>query len=96
MSSDDLNPADFVEDKPAGSLIPYSRHDEDLAKHRFTLAWMLLALVAAVALIGLAAAFWIDTSRFTQMRETVQVIFGPLVTLLGTSFAWYYATQKKQ
>jgi len=32
---------------------------------------------------------------YAQVKELAPIIFSPLVTLLGTCVAWYYASNKK-
>ncbi|WP_380177003.1 hypothetical protein ACFEMC_23305 (plasmid) [Kineococcus sp. DHX-1] len=94
---DELQPAELQEDVLPGGLDAETisaTAPPDLNKHRFTLAWLLLALVALFAIGSVIAAILLPTNRFEQAREVIQIVFGPLVTLLGTSFAWYYASSR--
>ncbi|KZM68518.1 hypothetical protein IU494_30385 [Nocardia terpenica] len=77
-----------------GGIIRKARRSRSLHEQRFTLAVVLLVVVAAAAGYLLWASVWAPGDHLESVRETGAVVFGPLVTLLGTSFAWYYATRK--
>ncbi|MEU1523935.1 hypothetical protein ABZ413_17215 [Nocardia rhamnosiphila] len=65
-----------------------------LHEQRFTLAASLLVVVAGAALILLLASIFAPIDHLDSVRSAGSVVFGPLVTLLGTSFAWYYASRQ--
>jgi hypothetical protein len=78
----------------ADSADPPLRQDEGEPppRHRLGLALGLLGLVAVVCVgAGVEIAF-VRNSRVDVVVRILEVIFGPLVTLLGTSFTWYYAS----
>jgi hypothetical protein len=62
-----------------------------LPQHRFRLAISLLGTVAILAIGLVAAVMFTGESRLEALKSIAGIIFGPLVTLLGTSFAWYFA-----
>jgi hypothetical protein len=62
-----------------------------LPEHRFMLAIALLATVSILAIGLVVAVMLTGESRLESIRSIAGIIFGPLVTLLGTSFAWYFA-----
>src|SRR5215212_453690 len=75
-------------------------------RHQLTLAVGLLLVVAVLAVMALGVAGWVAVSgsprnasgdSLGELERVLSVVFGPLVTLLGTSFAWYYSsTQRAQ
>jgi hypothetical protein len=60
-------------------------------RHRMTLAMALLVLVGLVALGSGTAMVVAPLDRVEPLERILGVVFGPLVTLLGTSFTWYYS-----
>jgi hypothetical protein len=62
-----------------------------LPEHRFKLAVALLATVSILAIGLVLAVMFTGETRLESIRSIAAIIFGPLVTLLGTSFAWYFA-----
>ncbi len=84
----------ITEYEPPQAGVVGARVGEPLDNHRFSLASQLLWLVAATTVILLAAAVFAPTDHLEAVKSIASVVFGPLITLLGTSFAWYYATRK--
>ncbi|WP_328712286.1 hypothetical protein [Nocardia salmonicida] len=64
---------------------------EPLHKQRFLLAHRLLLLVGAISVILLAGVIFAPADRIEAVKTVASIIYGPLVALLGTSFAFYYA-----
>lgn len=62
-----------------------------LPEQRYRLARALMVTVAILAIGILLAVMFTGESRLENLKSTAAIIFGPLVTLLGTSFAWYFA-----
>lgn len=63
------------------------------ARDRRLLAMSLLVLVGLiVAGVGVGVVFAKDKDRADLLERILGIVFGPLVTLLGTSFTWYYAS----
>lgn len=62
-----------------------------LPEHRFRLAVALLLTVSILAIGLVLAVMFTGESRLESIRSIAGIVFGPLVTLLGTSFAWYFA-----
>ncbi|HET9654879.1 MAG TPA: hypothetical protein VFP72_05970 [Kineosporiaceae bacterium] len=63
------------------------------ARDRRLLAMSLLVLVGlVVAGVGVGVVFAKDKDRADLLERILGIVFGPLVTLLGTSFTWYYAS----
>ena len=68
---------------------------KSLHEQRFDLARMLLFVVAGLAGALLVGCIFVPIERLEAIQSLAPVIFGPLVTLFGTSVAWYYATDAK-
>jgi hypothetical protein len=73
-------------------------------RHQLTLAVGLLLVVAVLALMAVGVAGWVAVSGpprnssgdpFEDLERILSVVFGPLVTLLGTSFTWYYSSRQR-
>lgn len=90
------HPTDINEDiAPLPGLGEFEfKRGQPLHQQRFTLAIGLLILVALIAIGLLGAAIFVPTDHIEAVKSMGSVVFGPLVTLLGTSFAWYYASRK--
>jgi hypothetical protein len=69
---------------------------KSLHEQRFDLARMLLYVVGGLAAALLVACVAVPVDRLEAIQSLAPVIFGPLVTLFGTSVAWYYATDKSE
>ena len=70
---------------------------EDVVKyHRFRLALSLLVTVAIIAIGLLVGVMFTGVNRLDALKSIAGIVFGPLVTLLGTSFAWYFATKSSE
>lgn len=86
---------EIVEDKVPlpleAGLQPRLGNKASLPEHRFKLAVALLATVSILAIGLVVAVMFTGESRLESIRSIAGIIFGPLVTLLGTSFAWYFA-----
>lgn len=94
----DLDDGFFVRDDVplplnAGAQISVDKKTRklDLPEQRFWLAVALLATVATLAIGLVLAVMLTGESRLEQVKSIAGIVFGPLVTLLGTSFAWYFA-----
>jgi len=97
----------FVEDKPPAPLIvpapsiktPDIKLGDDievkLNNQRHNLAshllWGLLVISAGL----IVAVILVPSDRQADLREMATLIFPTLVTLAGTSFAWFYATRNR-
>lgn len=84
----------ITEDESPQAGVVGARVGEPLDNHRFSLASQLLWLVAATTVALLLAAAFAPADHLEAVKSIASVVFGPLITLLGTSFAWYYATRK--
>lgn len=67
-----------------------------LLGQRFLLAAAILLLTSILALLILCAAFFVSDTSYQQVKELAPIVFTPIVTLLGTSVAWYFASDAKQ
>lgn len=67
-----------------------------LLGQRFLLAAAMLAVTTLLAIVIIAAAFMASDANYERVRELAPIIFTPIVTLLGTSVAWYYASDVKR
>lgn len=65
----------------------------DLHDQRFRLALILLRIVAAATVGLIIAAAFVHGDQLEAVKSIASIVFGPLVTLLGTSFAWYFANK---
>lgn len=61
--------------------------------HRFLLALITLVTVGAVGLLTIGAALRVSGETYERLKDIAPIIYGPLTTLAGTSFAWFYATR---
>ncbi|WP_433598849.1 hypothetical protein ACQPXH_24555 [Nocardia sp. CA-135953] len=84
----------ITEDETPQGVVGVATVGERLDGHRFSLASQLLWLVAATTVILLGAAIFAPSDHLEAVKSIASVVFGPLITLLGTSFAWYYASRK--
>ena len=51
-----------------------------------------MAAVAVIAVLALVFSFVLSSQEDEEdLRDLMSIIFGPLVALLGTSFAWFFA-----
>ena len=63
-----------------------------LNDRRYTITLFLLATVAFLAVVSLVFSFVLSSQEDEEdLRDLMSIIFGPLVALLGTSFAWFFA-----
>jgi hypothetical protein len=61
-------------------------------RHRLRLALHLLWLIGILTVgAGAAVVFVPDEQRVQAIEDFLPIVYGPLITLLGTSFTWYYA-----
>ncbi|MFJ2834624.1 hypothetical protein ACIO52_04610 [Nocardia sp. NPDC087230] len=65
-----------------------------LHRQRYLLASRLLILVGVISVMLLAAVVFAPADRVEGVKTIGSVIYGPLITLLGTSFAFYYASRR--
>jgi len=73
-----------------------SSRSRSLNDRRYHITVLLIGVVAALAAGGLVfLAIRPDSSNDT-VREYLAITFGPLVTLLGTSFAWFFASSERE
>lgn len=68
---------------------------KSLHEQRFDIAKYLLYAVVGLAAALLIACIWGPADRLDTIKGLAPVLFGPLVTLFGTSVAWYYAIDKE-
>ncbi|MFE3447073.1 hypothetical protein ACFXNW_28910 [Nocardia sp. NPDC059180] len=94
LGSASLSPIEEDETPTSGTHAVTMSNVVSVSQHRFTLARGLLALVAATSLFLLAASVFAPVDKLEAVKSMGSIVFGPLVTLLGTSFAWYYATRR--
>lgn len=94
---EDCSPLGITEtETPRGLQVQQPVHKgKSLHEQRFDLAKYLLYAVAALAAALLIACVWGPADRLDAVKALAPVLFGPLVTLFGTSVAWYYASDKK-
>ena len=67
-----------------------------LNDRRYHITVMLIGVVAVLAAGGLAFLLIRPDSPNDTLREYLAITFGPLVTLLGTSFAWFFASSERE
>jgi len=68
----------------------------NLNDRRVQLTLFLMLLVALVSGATFLLMAYLPDSRMSTFREVLPVIFTPLVTLLGTSFGWFFATSDRE
>ena len=90
---DTIDESDEPADYDPDSVVLQTR-SLPLKEQRYRLARYMLLLVAVLALVIFAAALAAPGEKFAQVKEMAPLIFSPLVTLLGTCIAWYYASNK--
>lgn len=81
-------------DRPDASLTVRTK-TLSLPEQRYRLAKYMLALVGLLGFMIIGSAFFASDESYAQVKELAPIIFSPLVTLLGTCVAWYYASNKK-
>lgn len=67
-----------------------------LLNQRFKLAASMLTVTALLASFILGAAYLTSDANYAQVKELAPIVFTPIVTLLGTSVAWYYASDSRK
>lgn len=83
------------------SLLPDDSLEVDtkrlsLPEQRYRLAKYMLGIVGILGFLIIGSAFFASDESYAQVKELAPIIFSPLVTLLGTCVAWYYASNKKE
>ncbi|MGW0245506.1 hypothetical protein ACWDYH_02590 [Nocardia goodfellowii] len=90
-------PGDIVEDIDPEASVQAVLEDRNrrVYIHRFILAACLLAVVAVVA-VGIGVMFLVlPADRTNGIITFAGIVFSPLVSVLATSFAWYFASQRR-
>jgi hypothetical protein len=67
-----------------------------LNDRRFQLTAGLMVLVGVLSIGMFALVAFLPADRANVIKDLIPVIFGPLVTLVGTSFAWFFATTDRE
>ncbi|MEV0765160.1 hypothetical protein [Nocardia sp. NPDC050435] len=88
---------DIIEDIDPATSVRAVLEDRNrpLSTHRFVLAAFLLGVVAVVA-VGIGVMFLVlPADRTNGIITFAGIVFSPLVSVLATSFAWYFASQRR-
>lgn len=95
-------PLDTPGQGPARELPPPDRRFISVKKSRpldhlrHSLARMLIVVLALIALSLIAAATFGPSESKEAVQAIATLVFPSLVTLAGTSFAWFYAQERKK
>lgn len=96
QGADRLPDGELFEDETPGTGDTFRKlPTSPLHRPRQWIAIGLLVLVAALAVLIVSAAFFTSDANYERVKEIAPIVFSPLVTLLGTAVAWFYATEKK-
>ena len=80
-----------------GRVLNPKRHTRALnsLRHELTVIVIVIIFLLALALM-LLVAFIKEPETQAAIREIGTLVFPPLVTLAGTSFAWFFATKDRE
>ena len=81
--------------KGTSPVVSKRRRLGDLNNHRMRLANQLLWILGIIAVLLIFCVTFGPSRNESDIREVAAIIFPPLLTLAGTSFAWFYATRDR-
>jgi hypothetical protein len=88
---DDMDENEVPKSWTQGSPIRPSSLSRSLNDRRYWLTCMLLALMAILAVVSLALLWLLPSDRLDRLRELLIGVYAPIVTLVSTSFGWFFA-----